>query len=272
MFARIVPHLRTGALVIKLTGRISLRAVGLTERAVARCLAHYPPAVVIDCARVIGARRLHRLLFTAVVHRGGRLSGTDMVVCAGKDLYVRRPRTMRRTTHYADLARALSEVRPHHVPSGVRRAHLRLAATPEATTAARQLLRRVCREWGLPAVALDCGQLIVSELVSNASEHAGTDIDVTVCQRGRYLRIAVADRSPTVPNLTRRMPAGAAVPMRGRGLPLVARYATRMGAIAGPDGKVIWASVALPRLTRLRAHLPDLAPARRLPLPGPAAA
>ena len=274
MFARIAPHLRTGALVITLTGRMSLRAVGATRRAVARCVRHYPPAIVIDCARVAGGRRVHRTLFTAVVRRGNRLRGTNVVVCAGRDLYLRRGSV----PHYSDLARALSDLRPHHVPPGVRRAHLRLTPAPDATIAARNLLRRFCRDWHLPAGAAETGQLIVSELVANAVEHARTDIDVTLTQRGSRLRIAVADRSPALPKLGRRMPGRGRTPtkyqlaMRGRGLPLVNRYAHRVGAISGPDGKIIWATVALPRLTGLRTRLPDLSPVRRMPAARPATA
>lgn len=279
MFARIAPHLRTGTLVITLTGRMSLRAVGATRRAVARCVRHYPPAVVIDCARVAGGRRLHRALFTAVVRRGNRLRGTDLVLCAGRDLYVRRRATHRSDlAHYPDIDRALSDLRPHHTPPGVRRAHVRLAPTPAATTAARHLLRRVCRDWHLPDAAAENGQLIVTELVANAVEHAGTDIDVTITQRGGHLRVAVADRSPVLPKLRHRMPGGGRTPtkyqlaVRGRGLPLVNRCAHRVGAIPGPDGKVIWATVALPRLARWRTRLPDLSPVRRMPAPRPAAA
>jgi anti-sigma regulatory factor (Ser/Thr protein kinase) len=89
---------------------------------------------------------------------------------------------------------------------------------------------------------------VVSELVSNAVEHAGTEIELNVTLRGRFLCLAVRDGSPAVPRLREPAPQGAAAPLdiRGYGLRLIGRVAHSWGAEIIPDGKVVWATLALP--------------------------
>lgn len=276
MATRVSAHVRTGALVITMTGRWGVAQARLLRRALARCLVHLPPYVVVDCVRLHPTGMLPTLL-PAMVLVGGRRRGVLMVVCAPTPVLTSLLRRFpgHRLALFPRLEDALEAVLPHHAPHGVRRAHLRLAPTPEAAAAARRLVRECCERWGIEE-ATENGQLVVSELVANATEHAGTDIDVTIAQRRNQLRIAVADRSEDLPDF-RRAVAGtsvgaAALSVRGRGLPLVARSATGYGVLPGIDGKVVWATVALPRgpwrpLPRLARYRRWLSPARLLSHP-----
>ena len=207
------------------------------------------------------------MLPALVVYRGSRRPDTSVLVCAPTavfDALLRRV-PAKRIRRYPRLADALRDLDPHFIPDGVRRVHARLAPTPEAASSARQLLRQSCKRWGIEE-ALEDGQLVISELVANAVEHARTDIDITISHHRRKLRIAVADRDPAAPGFAQRVSSArldrGALSVRGRGLALVARSVTGCGVIKGSDGKVVWATVAIPGERRMR--LPGLTVVRRL--------
>jgi len=94
---------------------------------------------------------------------------------------------------------------------------------------------------------LDDVQLLVSELVTNAVVHAGSDVEVAVRLLTDSIRIEVVDRAPT-----------ASVPLRpsspdshdesGRGLLLVETMASAWGVEPMDGGKAVWFEV--PRLDR----------------------
>jgi anti-sigma regulatory factor (Ser/Thr protein kinase) len=122
---------------------------------------------------------------------------------------------------------------------------LRLPAEPASAGRARGLVADACRAWALPQL-LDAGQLVVSELVTNALQHARTELLVTVARRGGGLYLAVRDRSPAWPPLVASTSAGAErIDEHGRGLWIVQQVASAWGAVPTHDGagKVVWASV-----------------------------
>src|SRR4051812_21720381 len=69
-----------------------------------------------------------------------------------------------------------------------RRLTAQLSPTPEAGRAARRMFSDGCRRWGLDDL-IDDGEVVVTELVANAVEHAGTTIDFTMSLRERYLHV-----------------------------------------------------------------------------------
>ncbi|MEV0610138.1 ATP-binding protein [Polymorphospora rubra] len=249
-FAVVSAHIDSGALVITLCGPLTAPAVAATRRAIAWCLAHRPPAVLVDCTGVAAGRRTTAALLTAAMARTAGRGGTRLAVCAPTR---RMTGLLRRVRHapfrvYAGLGAALRALRPHHVPTGARRAHLRLEPRPDAPATARRLLRSRCAEWCLDDDVVEAGQVIVSELVANAVEHAGTEIDLTLSHTGRVLRIAVADRSTAYPVFPGPEPRdeSAGPSIRGRGLGLVGVDADAYGVVTGPAGKIVWASVGTP--------------------------
>jgi hypothetical protein len=132
---------------------------------------------------------------------------------------------------------------------------LRLSSEPSAASLARDLIGEACHAWGLVPL-LHAGRAVMSELVSNAVEHAGGEILVTLSKLGRGaksgaaaagtgLHLAVRDRNPRLPHLLDLAPVVPGRPLdeRGRGLRIVHAAATAWGAIPTPGGKVVWAAV-----------------------------
>jgi anti-sigma regulatory factor (Ser/Thr protein kinase) len=121
---------------------------------------------------------------------------------------------------------------------------LALPSTPEAGALARQAVRALCSEAHLAEEACDVALLLVTELVSNAVQHAGAAPVLDVQIFGDAIRIAVRDPSPTLPE-----PAGAPDDLveRGRGLLLVDSLAQNWGAEPGSVGKTVWCEVELAR-------------------------
>ncbi|RKN47668.1 ATP-binding protein [Micromonospora endolithica] len=142
---------------------------------------------------------------------------------------------------HAILGRALLAQAAGREPPGSRRTHLCLPAHAQSPAAARRLVARQCREWGMDAVA-DQAMVIASELISNAVQHAGTEMDITVAEVAGSLRISVRDRGGDTPHSTAPTLPGQ-VSEGGRGLPIIAALTTKWGFFAFGDGKTVWAEI-----------------------------
>ena len=115
---------------------------------------------------------------------------------------------------------------------------LRLAPDPAAVRTARCWAAKQCGQWKAGDRGGDA-VLLVSELVSNAILHAGTDLLVEFKTAGKTIMIAVTDGSPQLV----RGPPAAPLDEGGRGLLLVDALATRWGVTAWPSGKRVWAEL-----------------------------
>ena len=93
-----------------------------------------------------------------------------------------------------------------------------------------------------PASVTEATALLVSELVTNAVRHAGTDLTLTLVTTRDGVRVEVRDHSAQMPQLARPT-AGS-----GRGLMLVERIAHRWGMQREGGGKVVWCELT-PRST-----------------------
>lgn len=95
---------------------------------------------------------------------------------------------------------------------------------------------------GEPAYLISNAELVVSELVTNASLHAAPPIVVRLFLEDG-IRIEVEDEGPGLPILTRpNLDA-----MTGRGLSMVGAVTSRWGVEpAGPERKVVWAELGTP--------------------------
>ena len=119
----------------------------------------------------------------------------------------------------------------------------RLPPEPTSARQARLMVADACRAWHLTHLQ-DPAQLVISELAANATQHARTDMLVTVSRRGTGLHLAVRDGSPELPRL--RSSAGVGeLTGGGRGLQLVHSVAAAWGALPthNHDGKVVWATL-----------------------------
>ncbi|UDY37482.1 response regulator [Dermatobacter hominis] len=121
---------------------------------------------------------------------------------------------------------------------GSRRSTVRLGADRSAPSLARAMVRSTLDEAGEDL--LMTAELLISELVTNAVEHAAAAPSVTLDLSPDRLRVEVADDDPrgVEPRSPRPDQAG------GRGLGLVDRLADRWGQDATDRGKVVWFEIA----------------------------
>ena len=81
----------------------------------------------------------------------------------------------------------------------------------------------------------------MSEIVSNAVEHGGTDITVRVRRRGAVIRVEVEDDGPGWPVLVPSDP----LTITGRGLRILDETHAVLGrGSCAADGKTVWAELA----------------------------
>ena len=112
-----------------------------------------------------------------------------------------------------------------------------------APAAARGFVRETCAAWSVPKDTEELAELVATELVTNAVQHARSSSRVTLTGSESALHIAVRDYWPSP--IPRPQPIDIAA-LSGRGLHLVAAVAHTWGADQHPDGKTIWAKLTYP--------------------------
>jgi anti-sigma regulatory factor (Ser/Thr protein kinase) len=116
-----------------------------------------------------------------------------------------------------------------------------LTPDPLAARVARRLIRSACDDWGVdPGVCYDA-LVVVTELVTNVVEHAGTECRLAISIGKESLRIEVRDFHRSRPRPRSTTYTGLA---RGRGLHLVASLSSQWGVTVLNDGKTVWAMLA----------------------------
>lgn len=119
---------------------------------------------------------------------------------------------------------------------------LRLAPHPTAPRASRDFVTRTLLDWRLGGV-VPSASLAVSELVTNSTTYAGTDIVLSVAWNLGALRLAVRDNSSRLPRQVYSV-----LDLHGRGLTIVAGLSRAFGVLPTSDGgKVVWAVLDAPR-------------------------
>ena len=96
-------------------------------------------------------------------------------------------------------------------------------------------------EWGLVDEAGEPTLLVVTELVSNAVDHARAPVRLVVEFLGGSVRVEVYDASSEPPRLQPHDP----LRTRGRGLQMVEMLSTTWGWTDTSTGKVVWAEVLI---------------------------
>ena len=120
-----------------------------------------------------------------------------------------------------------------------RLAQLRLAPGSGAPGRARVFLEDTCRRWAVPEYTQDAA-LVVSELITNAVRHAGTEMRLGLELRDGGLTVSVHDRGEGLPRL---IPPAERV-FAGRGLAIVVRLAEAWGVVVADGGKSVWCRLA----------------------------
>lgn len=233
-------HHELGHRVLCLRGRLGLQGVGPVREATVKSLLD-TGRVLIDLSGLRCSQAALLAVFpTALGHAGGWPAARLVLFDANPAL-----RSMLASTRVIETvplaidqssARALLDQRPSHV-----RRHRDLPMHNAAPAAARQFVRETCAVWSVPEAVREHAELLSSELVSNAVEHAHSSSRLTITYTDAVLLISVRDYRPTP--IPRPRPISLTA-TRGRGLHLVAVVAHTWGADQHPDGKTVWASLA----------------------------
>ncbi|MCX5216036.1 ATP-binding protein [Kitasatospora sp. NBC_00240] len=129
-------------------------------------------------------------------------------------------------------------------PAGGRRGAVwELAHHPASAGAARRITRAALRAWSCDEEITDQALLVVSELVSNAIEHALPPIALRLGRPtpGDTLHIAVDDGGPAAQEGT--WTASCAPEEHGRGRAIIAGLATAHGCHPSDHGTTYWADL-----------------------------
>lgn len=121
---------------------------------------------------------------------------------------------------------------------------LTLPSEPDSASLARNLVGDACLAWEVPEL-LHPARLVMSELVTNAIEHARTAIGVMASLRGRGIHLSVSDGVAAPPVLLKLARPQRDRPLddRGRGMQMVQAAAAAWGWLPTRRGKVVWATL-----------------------------
>jgi anti-sigma regulatory factor (Ser/Thr protein kinase) len=218
----------SGIAFVAASGNLDALGAIRLRRAVRRVFAEHPQAVVIDLdgAALVAPRALE----SAVALRGER----TFVVLDARPLDPRVHPDRRRAVSAA-LSAAQPPLRARaYLPPGV-----------NAPGAARGVVRLACRRWGLDGVSTHA-ELVVSELVTNAVTHAGSELEVVLALDGGDLNLFVRDHGRDLPQLpASRVGVRAGRRLGGLGLMLVEDLAAAWGTTFRAHGKTVWARFRL---------------------------
>ncbi len=106
---------------------------------------------------------------------------------------------------------------------------------PSAMPVVRERVATVLTGWGLPGEAAEPSLLALTELVTNAIEHATAPLRLTLGLGPEFVRVEVHDAAWSHPPVNGR----------GHGLEIVAGLALRHGWTPEPYGKLVWADVGI---------------------------
>ncbi|MCP2323057.1 hypothetical protein HDA40_001564 [Hamadaea flava] len=241
-------NVRTGVYELRPMGSLDLAGAASLRRSVLKVLPEQPRALLlgldgVDVGNPVNLAVLPSLDKRAMLDCGIRLqcyadptSETGRLIHEGIGW---------RVALHADRTAALATA--DRKTAGSHRAYRHLEPGPDAVRQARAITLDCCRRWDLPHVA-DTAQLIVSELVTNAVQHAQTEMDLVLTHRGPRLHLQVRDTA-YAPALFPIEPFTSLVyrvgddRIGGRGLMLVAMLSTACGTNVGTNAKTVWATL-----------------------------
>ncbi len=239
--------------LLTVRGRWDARLRLDTSATLRRCFTGQPDGLIVDLSGLHDPHSESAITWTTARHFAARLEPpVHLALCVPPDLPLAgRLQTLgagRFLPVYAKVRQARVAL-AGRIP-GDERLSVTLRPDAEASSLARNLVSDACLGWGLTHL-LHRSRLVMSELVSNAVEHAGTEIRVAVSRRGAGLHLSVSDDDPRLPRLVPVSRPRPDLPLdeRGRGLRTVHENAALWGCLPAGAGKVVWATmrVSAPR-------------------------
>lgn len=235
-------EVRGDATVVHVAGSLGVSTAPVLRTAVLGCLAAEPALIVLDVAGLRDCDDVALTVLPSLAQHAAAWPGSSVSMAAAPAPLLSaldRMAVARQIPHFPTTDAAIAHGGAGAPGGEPQRVRVRLQPMVDATAAARHLVDRACRSWGIPDTA-DLAELIVTELVSNAVRHARTDLEVRVGLRRRLLHLSVRDGSPLLPV---RGSAGDTLSEDGRGLLVVEALTHRWGCTPVPDGKVVWATL-----------------------------
>ncbi|WP_432562515.1 ATP-binding protein [Kineococcus sp. SYSU DK003] len=113
---------------------------------------------------------------------------------------------------------------------------LSLERSRRAVAQARSFVRDRCAESGVSETVCDTAVLLVSELVTNAVEHARSSVDLSVTVSPAKVHVEVGDGNASLPAI---QPADVGA-VHGRGMAIVDALADAWGVRPAGRGKTVW--------------------------------
>jgi hypothetical protein len=221
-----------------------------TSSALRKCFAEHPTGLVVDLSALQDETAASVATWTTAQRVAAQMTPpVQMAMCVPPALTLadrlQRQGARRYLPVYATVRQARVALESRMPLTD--RLQLRLPPEPDSPALARDLVGDACLAWQVPHLLHPC-RLVMSELVTNAVEHAGSEINVTVTRRGAGLHLAVADTSPVLPRLIALTPPRPDEPLneQGRGLRTVSSVATIWGCEPTATGKIVWATVRGP--------------------------
>ncbi|MEU4623831.1 ATP-binding protein [Actinoplanes sp. NPDC023801] len=226
-------------LMVALSGELGLANSTQVRDRLLKCLAEQPDSLLVDLSAMRVQQPLALAIFPAVMRQAARWPGTPVLFCSptadtrehlSGQAFQRLP-----VFDGRDAALAHLHDRRLIMPS----ISEELLPVSGSSRHARDVTTDACLRWDLPELIAPAS-LVVTELVANVVDHAGTMMTLRLSLRPRYLNVAVRDGSHDPP-----VAAGPASleASRGRGLLLVTELAYRWGYLPSQDGKVVWAAL-----------------------------
>ena len=227
----------------------SLRLAVTTE--LHKCLAEHPEALIVDLSDLYDPYSMSAPTWMSVRRAAAaREPAVQLALCIPPHLpladRMQRLSVRRFLPVYAKVRQARVAIAGRVTLT--ERVTLTLPPEPDAPSFARNLVGDACLAWGLPELMYR-SRLVMSELVTNALEHAGTPIGVVVSLRGGGVHLTVSDGVAAPPRLVEQARPRRDRPLdeRGRGLQVVRGTAAAWGWLPTRTGKVVWATLTGPR-------------------------
>ena len=240
---------RDGCIVLTLTGDLDIAAAPEVQRALLKCLARQPDAVICDLSRVAAIDPVCTAVFTAVANRPrSRWPDSSVLLCCAQPavaavlLWQGMPRVLP-ICDTLDQAVAQALSRPSFL-----RERLRLVRTLDAIATARWFVADVCQRWQVDELT-ETAQPLAGEMVTDAVLYEPTDIELIELRvelRAVGLLVAVQSGGPPqAPPEAEDNPDDN--PRPGSGLDMIQRATPAWGVRRQADGsRVVWCILRRP--------------------------